>query len=350
MNESTDRARRAFRLRRLGLIWLTAGILLGLGGVPTLVLAYSAAHPSALIGHAVPEAVAPSQKNLTMNLTDRPRFEPQFVTVNVSTNLTILLQNTGVLNHSFTVSKVPDFVLNQSWDPTQLDAFFAANGSLANVTLAPRTNASVTLSFNASAGAESFEFASIIPYQFQAGMWGFINVTGGPGLYLSDNATNSLTFVPSVLEANISHFPASINVQVTNMGSLSHTWTLGPWSNYTLSPANFTTYFQAHAPLVSSPIPSVPGQSSWANFTIAAAGVYQYICTIPGHFQAGMTGLLYVDVAPPPPPVPPSTAIVQGGLLIGIGVLTGIGIVLVVAAALVGRFPKVARRDSEEHY
>jgi uncharacterized cupredoxin-like copper-binding protein len=350
MNESIDAARRASRLRRIALVWLIAGAVLGVGGMPTFAFAYSEGHPGPLIGHAIPEALTVSHKNLTMNLTDRPQFQPQFVSVNVSTNLTIQLQNTGQLNHSFTVSKIPNLVLNRSWDPTQLDAFFAKNGSLANVTLNPGTHTSVNLSFNATSGLDSFEFVSIVPYQFQAGMWGFINVTGGPGFYFSDNATNSLTFVPSVLEANISHFPAVLDVQVTNLGALSHTWTLGPWSNYTLSPANFTTYFATHPPLASSPIPSTPGQSAWANFTIAGAGVYQYICTIPGHFAAGMTGFLYIDVPPPQPPVPPSSAIVQGSLLIGTGVLVGIGVVLVVAASLVGRFPKAAPRESEQHY
>jgi hypothetical protein len=216
MNESIDASRRAARIRRIGLVCLTVGLLLGVGGMPTLALAYSAAHPAPLIGHAMREAVAPSHTNLSMNLTDRPQFQPQFVTVNVSSNLTILLHNTGLYNHSFTVSKVPNVILNRSWDPTQLDAFFAANGSLANVTVAPGTATSVNLSFNASSGLDSFEFVSIIPYQFQAGMSGFINVSGGPGLYLSDNTTNSLSFVPSVLEANISHFPAVLNVQITN--------------------------------------------------------------------------------------------------------------------------------------
>jgi uncharacterized cupredoxin-like copper-binding protein len=350
MNESIDAPRRAVRLRRIGLVLLTVGLLLGVGGMPTFALAYSDGHPAPLIGHAVREAAAPSHTNLSMNLTDRPQFQPQFVSISVNSNLSIQLHNTGRMNHSFTVSKVPNVILNRSWDPTQLNAFFAANGSLANVTVTPGSQTSVNLSFNATSGLDSFEFVSIVPYQFQAGMWGFINVSGGPGLYLSENTTNSLTFVPSVLEANVSHFPAVLNVQVTNLGALSHTWTLGPWSNYTLSPGNFTTYFQTHPPLANVPIPSTPGQSAWANFTIAGAGVYQYICTIPGHFQGGMTGFLYINTPPPAPQVPPSTAIVQSSLLIGTGVLLGIGVVLVAVASLVGRFPKAAPRESEHHY
>ncbi len=350
MNESIDAARRAFRLRRAAFGLLIAGILLGLGGVPAIALAYSDMHPGPLIGHAIRESVAPSNQSLTMNLTDRPQFQPAFVSVNVSTNLTIKLQNIGQLDHSFTVSKLPNVLLNRSWSPAQLDQYFATNGSLVNVSVAPGTQTSVNLSFNASSGLDSFEFVSVVPYQFQAGMLGFINVSGGPGLYLSDNATNSLTFVPSLLEANISHFPAVLNVQIFNLGAFSHTWTLASQSNVSLSPGNFSTYFQSHPPLANAPVPSTAGQSVWANFTIQGGGIYQYICQIPDHFAAGMTGFLYIDVPLPAPQIPPSTAIVQGGVLIGTGVLLGIGVVLVAAAALVGRFPKAVPSESDQHY
>jgi hypothetical protein len=87
----------------------------------------------------------------------------------------------------------------------------------------------------------------------------------------------------------------------------------------------------------------------WGNFTVKAACVYQYICTISGHFANGMTGDLYVGV-PPPPPVPaPSTAIVDTWVLVGSGVLLGIGVLVAVVAAYVGRFPK-APGASEKHH
>jgi len=110
-------------------------------------------------------------------------------------------------------------------------------------------------------------------------------------------------------------------------------------SNYTLSPANFTQYFQANPPLVSVTIPSGAGQAVWANFTVPGPGIYQYICEVPGHFANGMTGDLYVGIAPPPAPPAPSTAVIQGWILVGSGVLLGIGITLAAMTAYMGRFP-----------
>jgi hypothetical protein len=126
---------------------------------------------------------------------------------------------------------------------------------------------------------------------------------------------------------------------VTNTGSLGHTFTVSPLANYTLSPANFTTTFATNAPLVNAPIPSGAGSSAWANFTIRGPGVYQYVCTISGHFANGMTGFLYVNIPPPAPPVAPSTAVVDTWILAGSAILLGVGVVVAVVASYSGRFP-----------
>jgi len=107
----------------------------------------------------------------------------------------------------------------------------------------------------------------------------------------------------------------------------------------TLLATNFTDYFTAHAPLVNVNVPAIPGGTVWANFTITAPGVYQYICEISGHFAAGMYGFLYVGVPVPAPPAAPSAAIVDSWVLVGSAVLLGIGAVFAGVAALAGRFP-----------
>jgi len=112
-----------------------------------------------------------------------------------------------------------------------------------------------------------------------------------------------------------------------------------PQADVNLTPGNFSSYFSVHAPLASVTVPTTPGQVIWANFTIPKAGVYQFVCEIPGHFAAGMVGYLYVGVAPPAVAPPPSTAIVEPILLLGGGALLGIGAFLALSASLVGRFP-----------
>lgn len=87
-------------------------------------------------------------------------------------------------------------------------------------------------------------------------------------------------------------------------------------------------------------LPTTPGQTVWANFSIAGKGAYEFICTISGHFSAGMLGWLYVGWAPAPPPTPPGTALVDVAFLIGGGALLLLSVLLTLVATFVGRFPR----------
>jgi len=316
--------------------WLLAAVLLTSIGLPSAA-AIGRLPAAPEVGYSHP---ASGNATVAVNLTDQPRFVPHSLDANASSTLSVHLRNTGQYVHTFTVSKVPNLTLNTSWTPSELDAFFNANGSLANVSVAAGASAWANVTFNGSVGGDAFEFVSVVPYQFQAGMWGFVNISSsGPGVVLSDNTTDSYQFVPSTLASSPAHFPVVLNVLVTNQGALGHTFTVSPLANYTLSPANFTATFQANPALVSAAVPGGAGSTVWANFTIRAPGIYQYICTVTGHFANGMTGFLYVDVPVPPPPVAPSTAIVDTWVLIGSAVLLGVGTVLAVVAAYAGRFP-----------
>jgi len=158
---------------------------------------------------------------------------------------------------------------------------------------------------------------------------------------LFENTTDGLMFVPNVLEINTSTYPVSVSVRITNLGNLAHTWTIASQPNVTLLPSNFTQYFSKNPPLATPPIPGGAGSVAWANFTIGAQGVYQYICTIPGHFSlpSGMFGFLYVDVTPPIPAAPPSTAIIHVGILYASGSILAVGVVIAAMAGITGRFP-----------
>ncbi|MGA8709901.1 MAG: hypothetical protein ACLP8Y_06445 [Thermoplasmata archaeon] len=332
----TDRPSRTPRVLRRALPWFVSGLLLASIGLPTVAgLAIVPVAPEVGVAHPVSTA-----ENLTVNLTDHPSFSPQFLAVPAGSLVSLHLVNVGSFDHTFTLAKTPGARLPASLSPGQVDAFFEGNGTLANVSLAPGGEGWANLTFNLSEGFDSFEFASVVPYQFQSGMWGLLNITSqAAGLALSENTTDSLSFLPNVLSATPTHYPIVIAVQVTNGGSFGHTFTLAPQSNVTLSPTNFTDYFADHAPLVNQLVPAVPGGSVWANFTISAPGVYQYICEVAGHFANGMYGFLYVGVPVPLPPAAPSTAIVEGWVLVGSAFLLGIGVVLTAVASLAGGFP-----------
>ncbi len=329
---------RRYRPLRRALPFLVAALLVATIGLPS-VAALGPIPVAPFVGHARPLA---GPVALSVNLTDRPGYSPQFLSLPAGSNVSIHLDNVGNYTHTFTLVSKPDISLSPTLDPAGVYAFFRTNGSLANVSLAPGAEGWANLSFNASLGLSSFEFVSVVPYQFQAGMYGYLNLTSvGPGLLLSDNTTNSLSFVPNVLAAAPTHYPVNVDVLVTNLGgSFPHTFTLAPQTNVSLSPANFTQYFAQHPPLVRASVPIGAGSSVWANFTVAAPGVYEYICEVPGHFASGMFGFLYVGVTPTPPPPPPSTAVVESWVLAGSLGLLGIGVVLAVVASFSGRFPR----------
>lgn len=337
------RSRGPPRALRRATPWLLAALLLTTVGLPS-VAALGALPAAPMVGYARPIT---SQGSALVNLTDAPAFSPQFLTVPAGGSVSILLENTGHYNHTFTLAATPNARIASGALPAGVYQFFQRNGTLANVSLAPGGQGWANLSFNASVGGSSFEFASVVPYQFQAGMFGFLNVTSvGPGLRLSDNTTDSLQFVPNALAASPAHYPVVVDVLVTNQGSFGHTFSVVPQTNVTLSPTNFTQYFAAHPALVSVNIPSGVGTSVWANFTVAGPGVYQYLCQIPGHFANGMFGLLYVGVPVPLPAAAPSTALVETWVLAGSGVLLAIGLGLAAVASFTGRFPRAPKSGS----
>lgn len=334
---------------RRALPWFIAGILLAGIGLPGSAFAESGLRAGPLIGegHAIPAGNRTEVVQVVMS--DSPAYSPASFTANVSSNLSVELFNNGSLAHTFTVSPLPNYVLPQNWTPLQLDHFYATEGALANVNVSAGQHAWANLTLNASTSPGAYEVYSLIPYQFQAGMSGRILVQGGPGLELSENTTDSLSFVPNILDLTPSAYPVTVDVLVTNLGNDGHTFTMSPLSNVTLLPSNFTQFFQQHSPLTNAPIPSGAGNAAWANFTVYGPGVYQYICTITGHFANGMYGFLYVGVPIPPPPPPLSTAIVQGWILVGVAALLGVGIAVVIMASLTGRMPPPPKAPEGPH-
>ena len=279
---------------------------------------------------------------VTVNLTDVPSFDPSSLSASPGAAIAVHLVNEGSYAHTFSLSSVANFTINRSWSPSALDAFFHANGSWANVSLGPGGSAWANFTLAASASG-TYEFVSLVPYQFQAGMLGFLTVAGsasGNGVVLQEQTSGgALAFVPAVLAANATTFPVTLDVAVSNLGSNAHTWTLLAQPDTNVTPGNWASYLQAHPPAANVSLPTTPGQVVWANFTVSQKGVYQFICEIPGHLGAGMQGYLYVGVPPPANVSAPGTAIIEPLLLLGGGALLGMGVVLALVASLIGRIP-----------
>ena len=311
--------------------WLATGLVLALVGavggaraVPFLSYA-----PTVGYGHT-PDA------NLTVSLqVSDAGFTPRFFSEPPGTNLSVHVMNVGHLTHSFVLSNDSGYRFNGS-NPSKLNASVNAHPLSANVTVAPGTSAWANFSILPSEGFDSFEFLSQVPYQFQSGLWGLLNITSTtPGTTIYENTTNALSFQPSVLDDNASHYPSNVNIYVANLGDVNHTFTVAPQPNVTITTVG---YFHAHPALGNASIPGTAGKGAWANFTVPAPGIYEFVCTVAGHFTSGMFGFLYAGVPPPPPPAPLPTGIVDSWVLAGSFALLGIGGLLVVIAGFGGRF------------
>ena len=328
------------RWRRPG-PWLIASLVLAAAGLPGGLASAHVIHVAPLVGVGRPLSTG---ANFSVNLTDTPAFEPRSLSATVSgaVAVSVHLDNTGGIVHTFTLVNASQtgVVLNRSWTPQNLSAYFVAEPPLKNVSVAAHSTAWANFSLVSSPAFRSLEFVSTIPYQFQAGMWGFLNLTPtGPAVLLSENTTNAPGFQPDLLSAGPTvHGAVNLHVLVTNLGDLAHTFTVSSQPNVT-----FTSLasFQAYPTLVSATVPSSGSPPEvWANFTVPAVGVYEYVCTVTGHFVAGMSGFLYVGVPVPEPPPTPSTVIVGVPILVGAAVLLAVGVALTAATAYTGRFPK----------
>jgi uncharacterized cupredoxin-like copper-binding protein len=80
-----------------------------------------------------------------------------------------------------------------------------------------------------------------------------------------------------------------IEVTFQNVGALDHTWTLVAPN---LDP-NSITEADVVAGATTGPVSS--GQSKTITFIAPEAGVYEFVCLIPGHAAAGMVGTFTIN-------------------------------------------------------
>lgn len=313
--------------------WLAAAVLLAGVGLPGSALAIHYLPSAPAIGSGHPLPITPTHLAVRVNVSNVPAFSPSTIVASPGDTLNLTLANNGSYSPTFTVSAVKNFPLPTDWTPQQLNGFFSRNGSLANVTVGPNSTVTASIPLAANLTPGNYEFVSLYPYQFQAGMSGELEVQGPP-VQLNETTVNSLAFVPAILNYTPTAYPVTFSVDIQNLGSTPHTFWIASQSNVTIT-GNSSTYFTSHPPLSAVNI----GSSSvvFANFTIPAAGIYEYVCTL--HVTLGMVGFLYVGVPPPASAAPLSTAIVDAWILVGAALLLGIGVAIAILASFTGQHP-----------
>ncbi len=164
--------------------------------------------------------------------------------------------------------------------------------------------------------------------------------TGSPGTLpapssvednLSVQTTSSFSFVPNMLTVSPG---AEVHLVVTQESIAAHTFVLSSVRNFTIptsdSPSQLYAFFNAHPPLVNLSLPGTVGAQAFANFTAPAVGSWEFVCEIPGHFQAGMYGFLVSTTgsgsSPSASPFTPTVLVTLAGLVVVVAAVSVIAL------------------------
>lgn len=115
---------------------------------------------------------------------------------------------------------------------------------------------------------------------------------GGNSLVVDTGGAADLKFAETSLKATT----GDIKVTFNNKGAIPHNWVLvkpGEEQKILDESAKDTTNYTAPSAIAHTNLLQ-GGKSEDITFNIADAGTYEYICTFPGHFAAGMKGTLEV--------------------------------------------------------
>lgn len=295
-------------------------VLLAVAGIISLPYA---AHvgvlpPMNALGEAHPAAAASAFYDFVMMNDSAPGYywSNGGNVVSANTTIYLTLQNNGSVTHSFSVYDLRNQVLSPTTEntPSKLNATWNRSAG-ADVWVPGGANVSFALNFSVPG---TYQVVSLYPYQFQSGFTTTITVlpVGAPTKYfLFSNATAALTFVPAVLIA-----PANtpLEFQITAEAA-GHTFTLDTVSNDSAIVTGTALPSPLPPGLANTPVDlhlNNQGQTYPSTPVILKPGVYWFVCTIPGHFQAGMWGKIYVGLQPTPPPnVPQITQVFQYGYI-----------------------------------
>lgn len=88
---------------------------------------------------------------------------------------------------------------------------------------------------------------------------------------------------------------AEITVTVENQGTVEHDWVVLDQGREIAAEADLPEdTAEVNQEWAVAAVHTEPGEAATTTFTAPAAGAYQIICLIPGHFSAGMEGQLTV--------------------------------------------------------
>jgi Uncharacterized copper-binding protein len=211
-------------------------------------------------------------------VTDLLLFQPNVVSVLQGETITFEVTNTGKAEHEFKVGPMKDVFDDLPSTP-----------EVAGIT--PGTTKSLTYTFS---GTGPYAFACHAPGHFENGMIGFVNIVPTtPWVGTSDQPRmivirmdDQLEFVPTEVSVTPGE---TILFVLPNVGStLTHEFQVGPADRVALDQADGRIVIEADK--------IEPLHVAYLEYTFGSVGPYAFACHEPGHYQAGMKGI--IDLAP----------------------------------------------------
>jgi uncharacterized cupredoxin-like copper-binding protein len=219
-----------------------------------------------------------SPRIISLAVTDLLLFDPTAVTVQQGETITFRIRNTGKAEHEFKVGSMKDVFADAESAP-----------EVAGIT--PGTTRSLTFTFS---GTGPYAYACHAPGHFENGMFGFVHVIPtSPWIgtithprMIVIRMDDHLEFVPSEVSVTPGE---TILFVLANIGSAAtHEFQVGPADRVALD--------QVDGQIVVEVDKIEPHHVDFITYTFGGLGPYAYACHEPGHYEAGMRGI--VDVTP----------------------------------------------------
>ncbi len=217
-------------------------------------------------------------RTINIAVTDLLLFEPNVVSVQQGETITFRITNAEKAEHEFKVGPMKDVFDDLPSTP-----------EVAGIT--PGSTRSLTYTFT---GTGPYAFACHAPGHFENGMFGFVNViptspwigTVAHPRMIVIRMDDHLEFVPTEVSVTLGE---TVLFVLPNVGSsLTHEFQVGPADRVALD--------QADGQIVIEADKIEPFHVDYLTYTFGGVGPYAFACHEPGHYEAGMKGV--IDLTP----------------------------------------------------
>jgi uncharacterized cupredoxin-like copper-binding protein len=211
-------------------------------------------------------------------VTDQLLFDPTVVAVQQGETITFRITNDGQAEHEFKVGPMKGVFDDLPGTP-----------EVAGITSGSPKSLTYTFS-----GTGPYAYACHAPGHFENGMFGFVNVvptspwigTAAHPRMIVLRMDDHLEFVPSEVSATPGE---TILFVLPNVGaSLTHEFQVGP--------ADRVSQDQVDGQIVLEADKIEPLHVDYLTYTFGGVGPYAFACHEPGHYEAGMKGV--IDLTP----------------------------------------------------